>query len=298
MQNTILGKGAWGLAIGQALQERGHTVSWLEKGESDIPAKTDLLWVALPTQAVHECCMKLRGWKSGVPVISLSKGIEVSTGKRVSEIVAAFFPQSPLAALSGPSLAGEVMKKIPTALVVASQNKDLATSVQNELHGPGLRVYRSHDLIGVEWGGALKNVYALAAGMCAGLGLGENSLAGLTTRSLREMTRVAVHFGAEEATLQGLSGVGDLILTSYSRASRNRRVGERLGAGDSLAQALTSVEGVCEGVPTTEALHPILLKSSIDAPIAQELFQVIRGSKSPRDALTALLDRGSKLETE
>ena len=298
MQNTILGKGVWGLAIGQVLQERGHTVSWLEKGESNIPAKTDLLWVALPTQAVHECCMKLRGWKSGVPVISLSKGIEVSTGKRVSEIVAAFFPQSPLAALSGPSLAGEVMKKIPTALVVASQNKDLATSVQNELHGPGLRVYRSHDLIGVEWGGALKNVYALAAGMCAGLGLGENSLAGLTTRSLREMTRVAVHFGAEEATLQGLSGVGDLILTSYSRASRNRRVGERLGAGDSLAQALASVEGVCEGVPTTEALHPILLKRSIDAPIAQELFQVIRGSKSPRDALTALLDRGSKLETE
>jgi glycerol-3-phosphate dehydrogenase (NAD(P)+) len=298
MQNTILGKGAWGLAIGQALQERGHTVSWLEKGESDIPAKSDLLWVALPTQAVHECCMKLRGWKSGVPVISLSKGIEVSTGKRVSEIVAAFFPQSPLAALSGPSLAGEVMKKIPTALVVASQNKDLATSVQNELHGPGLRVYRSHDLIGVEWGGALKNVYALAAGMCAGLGLGENSLAGLTTRSLREMTRVAVHFGAEEATLQGLSGVGDLILTSYSRASRNCRVGERLGAGDSLAQALASVEGVCEGVPTTEALHPILLKSSIDAPIAQELFQVIRGSKSPREALTALLERGSKLETE
>jgi glycerol-3-phosphate dehydrogenase (NAD(P)+) len=298
MQNTILGKGAWGLAIGQALQERGHTVSWLEKGESDIPAKTDLLWVALPTQAVHECCMKLRGRKSSVPVISLSKGIEVSTGKRVSEIVAAFFPQSPLSALSGPSLAGEVMKKIPTALVVASQNKSLATSVQNELHGPGLRVYRSHDLIGVEWGGALKNVYALAAGMCAGLGLGENSLAGLTTRSLREMTRVAVHFGAEEATLQGLSGVGDLILTSYSRASRNRRVGERLGAGDSLAQALASVEGVCEGVPTTEALHPILLKRTIDAPIAQELFQVIRGSKSPRDALTALLDRGSKLETE
>jgi len=298
MQNTILGKGVWGLAIGQVLQDRGHTVSWLEKGESNIPAKTDLLWVALPTQAVHECCMKLRGWKTGTPVVSLSKGIEVSTGKRVSEIVAAFFPQSPLAALSGPSLAGEVMKKIPTALVLASQNKDLATSVQNELHGPGLRVYRSHDLIGVEWGGALKNVYALAAGMCAGLGLGENSLAGLTTRSLREMTRVAVHFGAEEATLQGLSGVGDLILTSYSRASRNRRVGERLGAGDSLAQALASVEGVCEGVPTTEALHPILLKRTIDAPIAQELFQVIRGSKSPRDALTALLDRGSKLETE
>jgi glycerol-3-phosphate dehydrogenase (NAD(P)+) len=298
MQNTILGKGAWGLAIGQALQERGHTVAWLDKGESDIPAKTDLLWVALPTQSVRECCLKLRGWKTGTPVLSLSKGIEVSTGKRVSEIVASVFPQSPLAAVSGPSLAGEVIKKIPTALVVASKNKELATSIQNALHGPELRVYRSHDLIGVEWGGALKNVYALAAGMCAGLGLGENSLAGLITRSLREMTRVAVHFGAEEATLQGLSGAGDLILTSYSRASRNRRVGERLGAGDTVAQALASVDGVCEGIPTTEALHPILLENSIDAPIATELFQVVKGSKSPKAALTALLDRGSKLETE
>jgi glycerol-3-phosphate dehydrogenase (NAD(P)+) len=298
MQNTILGKGAWGLAIGQALQERGHTVSWLDKGELDIPTKTDLLWVALPTQSVRECCLKLCGWKTGTPVVSLSKGIEVSTGKRVSEIVASVFPQSPLAAVSGPSLAGEVIQKIPTVLVSASQDEGLAMNVQKALHGPGLRVYRSPDLIGVEWGGALKNVYSLAAGMCAGLGLGENSLAGLTTRSLREMTRVAVHFGGKEETLQGLSGVGDLVLTSYSRASRNRRVGERIGAGDSVVQALASVDGVCEGIPTTEALHPILLKNSIDAPIAKELFQVVKGSKSPKAALMALLDRGTKLETE
>ena len=161
-----------------------------------------------------------------------------------------------------------------------------------------LRVYRSPDLIGVEWGGALKNVYALAAGMCAGLGLGENSLAGLTTRSLREMARVAVHFGAQEETVQGLSGVGDLILTSYSRASRNRRVGERIGVGDSVAQALASVDGVCEGIPTTHALHKILLSQKIDAPIAVELFQVLQGKKTPREGLSALLDRGSKSEAE
>ncbi len=298
MQNVILGKGEWGWAIGQVLQARGHAVTWMEKGDSVVPEKTDLLWVALPTQAVRECCMKLSVRKPGIPVISLSKGIEITTGKRVSEIVAAFFPQSPLAAVSGPSLAGEVMKKIPTALVAASRDQGLATTVQSALHGPGLRVYRSLDLIGVEWGGALKNVYALAAGMCAGLGLGENSLAGLTTRSLREMTRVAVSLGGEEATLQGLSGVGDLILTSYSRASRNRRVGERLGAGDSLDRALASVRGVCEGVPTTEALHSILEKSSVDAPIARELFQVVKGTKTPQEALSALLDRGSKMETE
>ena len=298
MNHTILGKGAWGEAMGLALQERGHDVKWLDKGEHKIPSSTNILWIALPTQAVRECFEKCEGLPSEVPVVSLSKGIEISTGKRVSEIVAYFCPKSKIAAVSGPSLAGEILKKVPTALVAASSDDELARVVQQALHGPSLRVYRSQDLIGVEWGGALKNVYALAAGMCAGLGLGENSLAGLTTRSLREMTRVAVHFGAEEETVQGLSGVGDLILTSYSRSSRNRRVGERLGVGDSLTQALASVDGVCEGVPTTEALHKILLAQKIDAPIAQQLFQVLQGKKSPKEGLLALLDRGSKSETE
>ena len=298
MNHTILGKGAWGEAMGLALQERGHDVKWLDKGEHKIPSSTNILWIALPTQAVRECFEKSEGLPPEVPVVSLSKGIEISTGKRVSEIVAHFCPKSKIAAVSGPSLAGEILKKVPTALVAASSDDELARVVQQALHGPSLRVYRSQDLIGVEWGGALKNVYALAAGMCAGLGLGENSLAGLTTRSLREMTRVAVHFGAEEETVQGLSGVGDLILTSYSRSSRNRRVGERLGVGDSLTQALASVDGVCEGVPTTEALHKILLVQKIDAPIAQQLFQVLQGKKSPKEGLLALLDRGSKSETE
>ena len=298
MKQTILGKGAWGEAMGQALQRRGHTVSWLDKGDIQIPDQTDLLWIALPTQAVRECLEKVRGLKPAVPVVSLSKGIEVSTGKRVSEIVAAFCPKSPIAAVSGPSLAQEITQQVPTALVAASTDDNFSRTVQKALHGDALRVYRSPDLIGVEWGGALKNVYALAAGMCAGLGLGENSLAGLTTRSLREMSRVAVHFGAQEETVQGLSGVGDLILTSYSRASRNRRVGERIGAGDTVAQALASVDGVCEGIPTTHALHQILLSQKIDAPIAVELFQVLQGKKTPREGLSALLDRGSKSETE
>jgi glycerol-3-phosphate dehydrogenase (NAD(P)+) len=298
MNHTILGKGAWGQAIGQALQERGNLVHWLDKGDFEIPSKTDLLWIALPTQVVRECLKNIKGLPAKTPIVSLSKGIEIATGKRVSEILAQSYPQSPLAAVSGPSLAGEILKKVPTALVAASTQESVALLVQKALHGPALRVYRSIDLIGVEWGGALKNVYALAAGMCAGLGLGENSLAGLTTRSLREMTRVAVHFGAQEETVQGLSGVGDLILTSYSRSSRNRCVGERLGMGDTVAQALASVDGVCEGVPTTEALHKILESKKIEAPIAQELFQVLQGKKSPKEGLLALLDRGSKSETE
>jgi len=298
VNHTILGKGAWGQAIGQALQERGNLVHWIDKGDFEIPSKTDLLWIALPTQVVRECLKNMKGLPSKTPIVSLSKGIEIATGKRVSEILTESYPQSLLAAVSGPSLAGEILKKMPTALVAASKHESLALLVQKALHGPALRVYRSVDLIGVEWGGALKNVYALAAGMCAGLGLGENSLAGLTTRSLREMTRVAVHFGAQEETVQGLSGVGDLILTSYSRSSRNRRVGERLGMGDTVAQALASVDGVCEGVPTTEALHKTLESKKIEAPIAQELFQVLKGKKTPKEGLLTLMDRDSKSETE
>jgi glycerol-3-phosphate dehydrogenase (NAD(P)+) len=270
----------------------------MDKGDFEIPSKTDLLWIALPTQVVRECLKNMKGLPPKIPIVSLSKGIEIATGKRVSEILTESYPQSLLAAVSGPSLAGEILKKMPTALVAASKHESLALLVQKALHGPALRVYHSVDLIGVEWGGALKNVYALAAGMCAGLGLGENSLAGLTTRSLREMTRVAVHFGAQEETVQGLSGLGDLILTSYSRSSRNRRVGERLGVGDTVAQALASVDGVCEGVPTTEALHRILESKKIEAPIAQELFQVLKGKKTPKEGLLTLLDRESKSETE
>jgi glycerol-3-phosphate dehydrogenase (NAD(P)+) len=138
----------------------------------------------------------------------------------------------------------------------------------------------------------------MAAGMCAGLGLGENSLAGLLTRSLREMVRVAVELGAKEETLYGLSGVGDLMLTSYSRASRNRRVGERIGAGDKLEKALASVEGVCEGVPTTQALHGLKAKRRVEAPVADQLFAVLFEGKSPKAALQALMERDPKAETD
>jgi glycerol-3-phosphate dehydrogenase (NAD(P)+) len=183
-------------------------------------------------------------------------------------------------------------------VVAAAEEESLAREVQTVLHGPTFRVYRADDLAGVEWGGSLKNVYAMAAGMCAGLGLGENSLAGLLTRSLREMVRVAVELGAKEETLYGLSGVGDLMLTSYSRASRNRRVGERIGAGDKLEKALNSVEGVCEGVPTTQALHGLMAKRRVEAPVADQLFAVLFEGKSPKAALQALMERDPKAETD
>lgn len=298
MNVSILGKGAWGLVIGELLQSQGHSVEWLDKGMLQVADGAEMIIVALPTQVVREVLQGIQIKSDKVPVISLSKGIDIVTGLRISQMVALRWPGSPFVALSGPSLAGELRKKVPTAMVAASLSDDWASQVQQIFHGPFLRVYRSRDLSGVEWGGALKNIYALAAGMCAGLGLGENSLAGLVTRSLREMTRIAVHFGAQEPTLHGLSGMGDLVLTSYSRASRNRRVGERLGAGDPLEKALASVEGICEGVPSTEALHRLLQSQSIKAPVAEELYQVLFRGKPPKQALLSLLSRDPKEERE
>jgi len=295
MKMVVLGKGAWGGAIGELLQTRGHEVAWVEQDHVRMPGPAEMIFLAVPTQAVRACLQTLG--PQTAPVVSLSKGVEIETGKRISEIVKEIWPKAPVAAVSGPSLAGELVQKMPTAVVAAAEKESLAEAVQKILHGPDFRVYRTTDLAGVEWGGALKNVYALAAGMCAGLRLGENSFAGLLTRSLREMVRVAVQLGAKEETLYGLSGVGDLMLTSYSRASRNRRVGERLGAGDNLEKALASVEGVCEGVPTTEALHRIEAKRKVEAPVADQLYAVLFQGKAPRAALQALLERDPKAET-
>lgn len=295
MKIVVLGKGAWGGAVGELIRARGHDVAWVEQDDVRMPGPAEMIFLAVPTQAVRACLQTLG--PQTVPVVSLSKGVEIETGKRISEIIKELWPKAPVAAVSGPSLAGELTQKVPTALVAAAEKESLAEAVQKILHGPYCRVYRTTDLAGAEWGGALKNVYALAAGMCAGLGLGENSFAGLLTRSLREMVRVAVQLGAKEETLYGLSGVGDLMLTAYSRASRNRRVGERLGAGDKLETALASVEGVCEGVPTTEALHRIEAKRKVEAPVADQLYAVLFQGKAPAAALQALLERNPKAET-
>lgn len=294
MKIVVLGKGAWGGAVGELICSRGHEVAWVEQEDVRMPGPAEMIFLALPTQSVREC-LKTLG-PQNVPVVSLSKGIEIETGKRISEIIKDIWPQAPVAVVSGPSLATELAQKVPTAVVAAAETKSLAEEVQKILHGPSFRVYWTNDLAGVEWGGSLKNVYALAAGMCAGLGLGENSLAGLLTRSLREMVRVAVKLGAKEETLYGLSGVGDLMLTSYSRASRNRRVGERIGAGDNLQKALASVEGVCEGVPTTKALHALEAKRKVEAPVADQLYAVLFEGKSPQAALQALMERDPKAE--
>jgi glycerol-3-phosphate dehydrogenase (NAD(P)+) len=230
MNIFILGHGAWGTAISQVTGRLGHRtslVSHTDKGWPDV--KPDYLLIALPVQHVRETLGRFPS--PGVPVLSLSKGLEIKTGQRVSEIITEAWNEPRVAALSGPTFAAEIAKGLPAICTIAATSEELAREFQAILHQPSFRTYSSPDLIGVELGGALKNIYAIAGGACHGLNLGQNSLAGLLTRCLAEMTRIGVQAGARAETFAGLSGIGDLMLTATSSQSRNFRMGTLLAQG-------------------------------------------------------------------
>ncbi|MDX6766580.1 MAG: NAD(P)H-dependent glycerol-3-phosphate dehydrogenase [Candidatus Methylacidiphilales bacterium] len=291
MRVTIIGKGAWGSAFGKLLERNGHEVGFLEREHTSWPpaGPGDLVVLALPCQSLRARLGSLQ--HPGVPVISLIKGLEIATRLRVSQIVEQVWPGSPLASVSGPSFASEVQTGAPTAAVVASLDPALAARVQEMAHQTTFRLYRSNDLVGVELGGALKNVYALAGGMCEGLGIGENGLAGLMTRSLAEMVRVVGVSGGRMETVFGLGGMGDLILTAYSGQSRNHQVGVALGRGRELGEILDHLGGTAEGVPTSKALYEIVTEHRIKAPIATEIYQVLYGGKRVAEGMRSLLTR-------
>jgi glycerol-3-phosphate dehydrogenase (NAD(P)+) len=224
-------------------------------------------------------------------VLSAVKGIEEGTCERVSQIVATAWEGVEYAAVSGPSFSGEVLAGQPTAVVVASVEDGVAARAQELLHRPEFRVYRTEDLVGVELGGALKNVYAIAAGACAGLGLGENSRAALITRALAEMARVGGAFGGRLETFLGLGGAGDLMLTCYGQSSRNRTFGEALGRGQSLAQAQERSEGIVEGVTTVRAAKELADRYGVEAPLLNAVDRLVHGGESPVDILRSLLAR-------
>jgi glycerol-3-phosphate dehydrogenase (NAD(P)+) len=226
-----------------------------------------------------------------VPIVSLTKGIEVRTGMSVSQILHDILPKNPVAVVSGPSLAVEVKQKRPTAVVAASLDDELAKLVQEILHQKLLRVYRSQDMVGVEIGGSLKNIYAIAGGVCDGLRMGENAMAGLLTRCLAEMVRIGIALGAKKETLFGLSGLGDLMLTAYSGQSRNHRVGGALAAGKELNQVLEDLDGVAEGVPTAAAVYQWVGSHGIKAPVLTEVYRVLYEKKKPVDAFNDLVLR-------
>ncbi len=302
MEFSILGGGRWGVALGIHLARRGHSVliydinseavNKIKKGKhpyiqnftlpKSIYATENLKDVegfenivcALPTQAVREVFSKLKLGKS--KVISASKGIEIKTLKRVTQIIRETQQEVDLFALSGPSFAEEVSKGLPTAVVLAyEKNKTVAEILRREITSEEFRVYINADITGVELGGAMKNVIALACGISDGLGFGHNARAALITRGLMEMTRIGVKLGAKRETFFGLSGAGDLILTATSDLSRNRTFGLLLGKGYKPAQALKKIGQVVEGVKTAEALYFLTKKEKIYAPITSAVYKVV-----------------------
>ena len=237
--------------------------------------------------------------QSHMRFVSATKGLEQETLLRMSEVARAairpkFEPR--IAVLSGPTFAREVARGEPAAVVVASTDRELAESIQREFSGPTFRLYVNDDPVGVELGAALENIIAIAAGICDGLGLGNNTIAALITRGLAEITRLAIALGGQPRTLSGLAGLGDLVLTCTGDLSRNRSVGIELANGRSLAEILSSMTMIAEGVETTAAACQLARKCNVDMPITAQMDAILRGQKPPRDAIRELMERELKAE--
>ena len=235
----------------------------------------------------------------GCQLVSASKGIETATLRRMDEVLMDALGERRMkgfTVLSGPSFAVEVAREAPTAMVAASVDPDAAALVQRLFQNRYLRVYTNPDVVGVELGGALKNVIALAAGMSSGLGFGHNTLAALITRGLAEMARLGQAMGAQPTTFAGLAGMGDLVLTCTGELSRNRTVGVRLGRGESLASILEEMSAVAEGVKTAQAAHDLAQREGVEMPITSEVRAILVDGRDPREALWSLMQRGPKPE--
>jgi glycerol-3-phosphate dehydrogenase (NAD(P)+) len=320
---TVIGAGAWGTAVAVLLaRQPGNRVRlWGARAESvhllqqkrenarllpgvaipepvtitDDPAKAvhqaDLWIIAIPTAFLRETLTRFIGLTStGIPAVSLTKGIETATFQRPSEIIAAVLGIQSVAVLSGPSHAEEVARGLPTSVVVASSDLGLAGWVQRLFGTDRFRVYTNGDLVGVELAGALKNVLGIAAGVCDGLNFGDNAKAALLTRGLVEMTRFGVAHGAEPATFVGLAGIGDLITTCFSPHGRNRRVGERLARGEAVADVLAGPQ-IAEGVNTSRSVYDRSQQMRLDVPIMTAVYQLLYEGKPPAAAVQELMTR-------
>jgi glycerol-3-phosphate dehydrogenase (NAD(P)+) len=234
----------------------------------------------------------------GSIVVSATKGLEQDTLLRASEIVAQELGDVSVAVLSGPSFAAELARELPTAVSIGSRDPAVVQRVQSEFKAPYFRLYGTDDVVGVEMGGALKNVIAIAAGVVEGLGLGHNALAGLITRGLAEMSRLACAAGAKRETLSGLTGLGDLVLTCTGALSRNRHVGIELASGRAVADVLAGMKTVAEGVRTTEAALALAARYDVELPIAAQVGELLAGRKDPKTALYELMLRPQRAEVE
>lgn len=325
MNVTIFGAGAWGTALGLVLHRGGHHVTlWghdaqhldaiRQSGRNEralpgveVPREwrieadfaraldaSECAIVAVPSKAIRVIAPQLKNYER--VIVSVTKGIEFETGLTMCGVLKASAPRAQIAALSGPSLALEVAHGIPTAIVAASPDADIATLVQQLFHRPAFRVYTSKDLVGVELGGALKNVVAIAAGIGDGLGFGDNSKAALLTRGIAEIRRLGVACGAQADTFAGLSGLGDLTVTCFSKLSRNRTLGERLGRGEKLPELLANAAHVSEGYPTARSARELARQHQVITPIIDETYAVLYEGKNVAKALQDLMGRETKAE--
>ncbi len=328
MNVSIIGSGSWGTAVAILLANNGHSVmlwSW-QKEESDrlkadrenkefLPGvpfpdsisltyniedctkDSDLIVLASPSVATRNVAKTLAPYvKDGQLMVNISKGLEESTLLRLSEVYKEEIPNAKICVMSGPSHAEEVSRGLPTTNVVAADDISDAKKIQDIFMTDVFRVYTSDDVIGVELGGALKNIIALCAGVSDGLGFGDNTKAALMTRGLAEITRLGIKMGAKQETFMGLSGVGDLIVTCTSMHSRNRRAGILLGKGKTLQETLDEVHMVVEGINTTRAAYNLSLKYDVKMPITEAAYDVLYNGKSPRDVTYELMLRDKKTE--
>ena len=325
---AILGDGGWGTTLAVLLSNKGYSVTlWgafdnysklmaksrlnhkflpgihiprqIEITSNLFNAVTDkqIIVLAIPSQYTRKILKKIKGhFKSKTIFLSVTKGIEINQSKRISEIVYAELGLVNLAVLSGPTIAGEVAKGIPTTAVVASGNKRIAKLLQGVFNTDRFRVYTNADIIGVELGGSLKNVIAIACGVSDGLGFGSNTKAAILTRGIAEISRLGKAMGAKLETFSGVSGLGDLVTTCISKQSRNRRVGELIGKGKSLKEICRHMQMVAEGVPTAKSAYALSLKYKIDMPIIKEVYHLLYKHKSPTQAVKDLMTRKSKEE--
>jgi glycerol-3-phosphate dehydrogenase (NAD(P)+) len=321
---AIIGGGSWGTALAVVAARAGHEVRiWSRSAEvvssinkqrvnaryltsTTIPASVaatgetktaldgaSLVLLAAPSHAARELLTAIApDLDEAAIIVSVSKGIEIETGKRISEIAKEVCGAAhPFVCLSGPSFAREVVDGHPTAIVAASNDAAAARTVQNDLSFENLRIYTNADVVGTELGGSVKNVMAIAAGMTAGLGFGSNSVAALITRGLAEITRLARREGAQMETLMGLAGLGDLVLTCTGTLSRNRFVGQELGKGRSLAEITQELNEVAEGINTARAVKQLADRAGLEMPIVNEVNAVLYEGKSASDAVAELMSR-------
>jgi glycerol-3-phosphate dehydrogenase (NAD(P)+) len=329
-QIAILGAGGWGTALGVHLAGIGHDARlWARDAglveemrtrranavylpDVTFPPRlrithdlheavhgVDLIVAAVPSHGTRQILRQIAAaLRAGVTIVSTAKGLEQDTLLRMSNVIEAELGGAVgLAVLSGPSFAAEVARQLPTAVSVASHDPAVVEQVQADFRAPYFRLYGTSDVAGVEFGGALKNVIAIAAGVAEGLSLGHNALAGLITRGLAEITRLACASGAQRETLAGLSGLGDLVLTCTDSMSRNRHVGIELARGRSLSDVLSGMKMVAEGVRTTDAALALGARCGVELPIARQVAELLAGRKDARTALYELMLRPQRAET-